>query len=58
MRLFSKASRATLIKAVVQAISIYYMSVFMLPSTTAGELKRILNSFWLRSKKDDSCSIN
>ena len=52
----SKAGRATLIKAAAHAIPVYYMSVFMLPSTTVDELQRMLNSFWWGSKKDGSRS--
>lgn len=45
-------------KAATQAILVYFMSVFMLPFTTADEMQRMLNSFWWGSKKDGSRSIN
>ncbi|KAJ9545526.1 hypothetical protein OSB04_025233 [Centaurea solstitialis] len=54
----SKAGRATLIKAVAQAILVYYMSVFLLNVSTTKDLERMMNSFWWGSKSDGSRSIN
>ncbi|KAJ9560185.1 LOW QUALITY PROTEIN: hypothetical protein OSB04_005345 [Centaurea solstitialis] len=41
---FSSAGKATLIKAVAQAIPSYYMNVFLIPDSTIQKLERMINS--------------
>jgi hypothetical protein len=43
----SKAGREVLIKSVLQSISSYVMSIFLLPSTLIDSIeKKMINSFW------------
>nr|KYP58280.1 hypothetical protein KK1_004579 [Cajanus cajan] len=42
----SKAGKETLIKAVLQALPSYAMSVFMIPNRTIDEIEKLLNAFW------------
>ena len=48
----SKAGKEILLKTIVQAVSIYVMSVFLLPFSLCMELERMMNSFWWGSKGD------
>lgn len=41
----TKAGKEILIKVVAQAIPVYCMSTFLLPSTLVDELQKIMNSF-------------
>nr|KYP42577.1 hypothetical protein KK1_036020 [Cajanus cajan] len=42
----SKAGKETLIKAILQALPSYAMSVFMIPNRTIDEIEKLLNAFW------------
>lgn len=56
-KILSKAGREILIKTVAQAIPSYCMQVFLLPTSLAEELQRMMNSFWWGSKGSGSRSI-
>ena len=45
-RSLSNAGKEILLKIVVQAIPMYVMSVFLLPSTLCIEVERMMNAFW------------
>ncbi|XP_074314848.1 uncharacterized protein LOC141651019 [Silene latifolia] len=45
-KLFSRAGRETLIKAIAQSIPTYAMSVFKLPVNFCNELRSIVSRFW------------
>jgi hypothetical protein len=45
-RHLSQASREVMIKPILQAISAYMMSIFLLPCTLIDEIEKMLNSFW------------
>ncbi|XP_073132988.1 uncharacterized protein [Henckelia pumila] len=45
-KFLSRAGKEILLKAVVQAIPSYVMSVFALPINLCDELERMMNSFW------------
>ncbi|XP_074313724.1 uncharacterized protein LOC141648916 [Silene latifolia] len=49
-KLFSRAGRETLIKAVAQSIPTYAMSVFKLPANFCDELRSIVSRFWWGSE--------
>ncbi|KAJ9556757.1 hypothetical protein OSB04_011371 [Centaurea solstitialis] len=55
---FSSAGKATLIKAVAQAISSYYMNVFLILDSTIQKLERMINSFWWGRNLDGPRSVN
>jgi hypothetical protein len=42
----SKAGREIMIKAVLQSIPSYIMSIFQLPTTLINTIERMMNSFW------------
>lgn len=52
-KLLSKAGKEILIKAVAQAILIYAMSCFKLPSSFCDEVERMVRQFWWVSSKLD-----
>jgi hypothetical protein len=45
-RLLSLAGKEVLLKAVVQAIPTYSMSVFLLPASLCRELNQLMQVFW------------
>jgi hypothetical protein len=45
-RCLSQAGREILIKSVLQSISSYLMSTFMLPNSLINEIEKMLNAFW------------
>ncbi|PNY15022.1 ribonuclease H [Trifolium pratense] len=46
------AGKKVLIKSVAQAIHAYCMSVFLLPTSIADEIEKMLNSFWWGIKEE------
>lgn len=46
VKFLSQASKEILLKAVVQAIPTYSMSVFLLPDTLCNELNSMMQKFW------------
>ncbi|KAJ9558242.1 hypothetical protein OSB04_012856 [Centaurea solstitialis] len=54
----SRGGREILIKAVAQAIPVYCFNVFLLPTTLAEEIERMINSFWWGSKQSGGKGIN
>lgn len=50
-KLLSKASKATLIKYVVQAIPMYTMSTFKIPKRIYNNLDAIVRHFWWGTKQ-------
>lgn len=45
-KFLSKAGKEVLLKSVIQSISSYVMSVFLLPQLTCDDLEKMMNSFW------------
>ncbi|MCH88321.1 RNA-directed DNA polymerase (Reverse transcriptase) [Trifolium medium] len=45
-RAISRAGKEVMIKSVLQAISCYIMSIYLLPDATINEIERMVNSFW------------
>ncbi|MCI34298.1 RNA-directed DNA polymerase (Reverse transcriptase), partial [Trifolium medium] len=50
--MLSQAGKEVLIKSVAQVIPAYCMSVFLLPTSIAGEIEKMLNSFWWGIKEE------
>ena len=48
-KLLSKVGKEVLIKAILQAVPTYVMSVFMLPASLCDELTSMVRSFWWTS---------
>ncbi|XP_073152303.1 uncharacterized mitochondrial protein AtMg00310-like [Henckelia pumila] len=46
-KLLSRAGKEVLLKAVIQVLPTYVMSVFLLPLLLCDNLERMMNSFWL-----------
>jgi hypothetical protein len=46
LQLLSQAGREILLKAVIQAIPTYCMSVFMLPKTLCTKINSLMQNFW------------
>jgi hypothetical protein len=53
-KLLTLAGKEVLLKAVVQAIPTYSMSVFLLPIGLFKELNRLMQSFWWGHLNNDS----
>lgn len=53
----SKAGKEILLKTVAQAIPVYSISNFLLPTTLVEELQRMMNSYWLGHGMDPSKGI-
>lgn len=51
LKLLSQAGREIMLKAVVQAIPTYCMSVFKLPKTLCGKINSLMQQFWWGAKK-------
>ncbi|MCH89306.1 RNA-directed DNA polymerase (Reverse transcriptase), partial [Trifolium medium] len=45
-RALSRAGKEVMIKSVLQAISSYVMSIYLLPDSTIKDIERMTNSFW------------
>jgi hypothetical protein len=50
----SQAGKEVLLKAVIQAIPTYGMSVFLLPVTLCKEINRLMQRFWWGHKENNS----
>jgi len=46
VKFLSQAGKEVLLKAVVQAVPTYSMSVFLLPTTLCKDLNRLMQQFW------------
>ena len=57
-KFLSRAGKGVLIQSVGQALPSYVMSSFLLPTSLADELQRMLNSFRWGSKKDVRRSLH
>jgi hypothetical protein len=53
-KLLTLAGKEILLKAVVQAIPSYFMSVFLLPISLCKDLNRLMQSFWWGHLSNDS----
>jgi ribonuclease HI len=53
VKFLSQAGKEILLKAVVQAIPTYSMSIFLLPTTLCKELNSIMQKFWWGHKAND-----
>lgn len=56
-QLLSKAGKATLIKAVAQALPIYTMATFLVLKGVCNEMNAMVKHFWWGSRKDYNCGI-
>ena len=54
VKFLSQAGKEILLKAVVQAIPTYSMSVFLLPSSLCQEINRLMQNFWWGHKENNS----
>ena len=45
-KMLSRAGKEVLFKSIIQAISTFVISVFLLPSTLCDEIEKMMNSFW------------
>jgi hypothetical protein len=53
-KFLSQAGREILIKAVIQAIPTYTMSVFQLPKSLCTEINAMMGRFWWGAKENES----
>jgi ribonuclease HI len=53
LRFLSQAGKEILLKAVVQAIPSYCMSVFLFPKTLSAEINSLMQRFWWGHKEND-----
>ncbi|XP_059429161.1 uncharacterized protein LOC132162970 [Corylus avellana] len=53
-KFLSQAGKEVLLKAVIQAISTYTMSVFQLPKTLCKEINAMMSKFWWGHKDNDA----
>ncbi|KAL3038161.1 hypothetical protein AAZX31_01G114300 [Glycine max] len=53
----SSAGNEVMIKAVLQAIPTYYISIYLLPDSLVDEIHILLNCFWWNLKKDTQGGI-
>jgi hypothetical protein len=51
-KLLSQAGKEILIKAVIQAIPTYSMSIFQLPKQLCKRLNSLMDRFWWRHQKE------
>ncbi|XP_059436298.1 uncharacterized mitochondrial protein AtMg00310-like [Corylus avellana] len=51
LKLLSQAGREIMLKAVIQAIPTYCMSVFRLPKTLCGKINSLMQKFWWGDSK-------
>jgi hypothetical protein len=54
VKFLSQASKEVLLKAVVQAIPTYSMSVFLLPASLCKDLNRLMKQFWWKHMANSS----
>jgi hypothetical protein len=54
IKFLSQAGKEILIKAVIQAIPTYTMSVFLLPNSLCKELNSLIQRFWWGHKDNNS----
>lgn len=57
-KLLSRDGKEVLIKAVVQAIPTYTMSLFLLPMQLCKDIERLMNRFWWSSAGGESKGIS
>lgn len=56
-QLLSKTGKATLIKAVAQALLVYTMATFLVSKGVFNEMDAMVRSFWWGSRKDGNCRM-
>jgi hypothetical protein len=54
LKLLSQAGKEVLLKAVIQAIPTYCMSVFLLPKTLCSEINSLMQHFWWKKSNNES----
>lgn len=54
LKFLSQAWKEILLKAVIQAIPTYCMSVFLFPKTLCGEINALMQKFWWSKSNTDS----
>ena len=54
LKFLSQAGKKVLLKAIIQVIPTYYMSVFLLPKTLCSEINSLMQHFWWKKSNNES----
>ncbi|CAJ2636955.1 unnamed protein product [Trifolium pratense] len=57
-RCLSQAGREVMIKSVLQSISSYIMSIFLIPHSLSDEIEKMMNSFWWGHNQEQAKGIH
>jgi len=50
-RALLKASKEVMIKSMLQSISSYIMSIYLLPNSVIDDIEKMINAFWLGGRR-------